>query len=264
MPLNRRLSYKFKEDKDVRDYKIHVVEENVILTKNGLHTMKSAKKLASKFTITYLAPILDQGILGDCVCNAAALTISTKTKKSINLSRIMLYALCRINDNTSLDQDVGTTVWTCCDTLKKYGVCQESVCPYNVNNYSTLPSLSVFKSSNLLKNFVYYSINQDLNSLRQCLVSFNQPIIFGIMVYDSFMSDQVASNGIVPMPNTNVETLQGGHCVTMIGYDDTKSWFVCANSWGTSWGNKGIFYLPYAYVLDPNLSSDFYRFTFTF
>jgi C1A family cysteine protease len=28
------------------------------------------------------------------------------------------------------------------------------------------------------------------------------------------------------------------------------------NSWGTGWGLKGFFALPYAYVTNPNLASD--------
>jgi hypothetical protein len=49
-----------------------------------------------------MAPILDQGNLGDCVANSFALTISTMTKKLINLSRIQLYDICRILDDTPL------------------------------------------------------------------------------------------------------------------------------------------------------------------
>jgi C1A family cysteine protease len=33
--------------------------------------------------------------------------------------------------------------------------------------------------------------------------------------------------------------------------------FLCANSWGNSWGAKGYFYLPYKYVTDSTLASDF-------
>ena len=42
-----------------------------------------------------------------------------------------------------------------------------------------------------------------------------------------------------------------------IGYDDKKLCFICANSWSTNWGNKGLFYLPYNYVTDNELAGDF-------
>ena len=43
-----------------------------------------------------------------------------------------------------------------------------------------------------------------------------------------------------------------------VGYDDAKQWFIVRNSWGTGWGMKGYFTLPYAYVTDDNLASDFW------
>ena len=71
------------------------------------------------------------------------------------------------------------------------------------------------------------------------------------------MTKQVADTGMVPMPNKETENLEGGHCIIMIGYDNTTKLFQCVNSWGTSWGVNGIFYLPYDYVIDPELSCDF-------
>ena len=81
--------------------------------------------------------------------------------------------------------------------------------------------------------------------------------VFGIMVYSSFMSNTTAKNGIVSMPNTKSEKLLGGHCICMVGYDDSTQMFKCANSWGISWGDKGYFYIPYNYVTNPSLANDF-------
>lgn len=259
--IERKLNYKFQE-KDERDYKISMENNNLLLNTKKGNTLKALKVLATNYIIPNISPILDQGNLGSCVANSASLIISTQTKKVTNLSRILLYAICRICDNTSLNQDDGTYIRTCCEVLRKYGVCQENIYPYNINLFSTLPSINALKNLNLFKNFKYYSINQDINSLKHTLVTFNKPIIFGIMIYSSFMSAKVASTGMVPLPDTSKEQLFGGHCVTMIGYDDNKLCFVCANSWGTYWGNKGLFYLPYNFVINPNLAGDFFYFTF--
>lgn len=261
MSITRKLTYKFQE-KDERDFQIKIENNNLLLKSVKGETKTNLKVLLNNFIIPNLAPILDQGNLGSCVCNAAALNVSTQSKKNINLSRILLYVLCRINDNTSLDQDSGTTVRTCCNVLRNYGTCQEKLYPYNINLFRTLPPLNILKNLTPFKNFVYYAVNQDINSLKHCLVAFNKPIMFGILVYDSFMSEKVATTGIIPMPNTTTETLLGGHCISMVGYDDNKLCFICANSWGTSWGNKGLFYLPYTYTIDSNLAGDFFYFTF--
>jgi C1A family cysteine protease len=103
-----------------------------------------------------------------------------------------------------------------------------------------------------------------LTSLQAALQTYNAPIIFGFYVYSSFMTNSVANTGIVPLPNISSETLQGGHCMNIIGFDDSKQWFVCANSWGASWGNNGLCYLPYAYLLNSNIAFDFCQPTFAY
>ena len=70
------------------------------------------------------------------------------------------------------------------------------------------------------------------------------------------MTQNVAKTGIVPMPDLKKEKLQGGHCMNIIGYDDTKQLFICANSWGKNWGNAGFCYMPYMYILNTSLASD--------
>ena len=51
----------------------------------------------------------------------------------------------------------------------------------------------------------------------------------------------------------------GGHAaVAGIGYDDSRQWFIVRNSWGRKWGMNGYFTLPYAYLTDETLASDFW------
>ena len=58
------------------------------------------------------------------------------------------------------------------------------------------------------------------------------------------------------------DSLLGGHAVTIVGYNDllkngnTTGYFVVQNSWGTSWGVHGLFYLPYSYVTNKNLTTE--------
>ena len=37
----------------------------------------------------------------------------------------------------------------------------------------------------------------------------------------------------------------GGHCVEIIGYSDAEAAWICKNSWGTGWGDKGYFKIGY-------------------
>jgi C1A family cysteine protease len=54
------------------------------------------------------------------------------------------------------------------------------------------------------------------------------------------------------------ESALGGHCIVAVGYDNKKRVFLMRNSWGKSWGMKGYFTIPYEYLLDPHLASDFW------
>jgi C1A family cysteine protease len=85
------------------------------------------------------------------------------------------------------------------------------------------------------------------------------PIVCGISVYESFESAYVAQTGIVPMPGPN-ENLLGGHCVDIVGYSDNSKTFIMRNSWGLGWGlnGSGYFTIPYAYLTNINLASDFW------
>jgi C1A family cysteine protease len=62
------------------------------------------------------------------------------------------------------------------------------------------------------------------------------------------------------MPGLN-ESVLGGHCVRAVAFDNNKfgGSFVVANSWNTSWGDSGFFYMPYGYITNNNLCSDFWN-----
>jgi len=259
--LNYTFQQKIQKDYNFRAEKHHTEENRelhtIYIPSTKTTTFSAAPKSATSFIIPKLGNILDQGNLGSCVANAFAFSIRTKTKNSIIISRLCLYDICRILDFTPLNDDAGTTVRTASTSIAKYGVVSETTFPYNVNLFKNLPPLSVFQNSKYLKKFTYTFISQDLVSLQGCLNSYKTPIVFGFLVYSSFITDQVANNGIVPMPNLSTETLEGGHCMNIIGYNDNTKMFTCANSWGTAWGNKGLCYIPYNYILSTTLASDF-------
>ena len=92
--------------------------------------------------------------------------------------------------------------------------------------------------------------------LKGCLAA-GYPFVFGFTVLSSFETQEVADTGVMPMPADGDKQL-GGHAVCCVGYDDDKQCFVVRNSWGSSWGDGGYFYMPYKYMTDSGLASDFW------
>ena len=102
----------------------------------------------------------------------------------------------------------------------------------------------------------YSRVSRTLSQMKGCLAS-GYPFVFGFTVYDSFESAEVAKTGVVPMPAPR-ESVLGGHAVLAVGYDDGQQRFIVRNSWGTGWGMQGYFTIPYAYLTDRGLASDFW------
>jgi len=239
-----KLNYKFQK-KDIRDFKAKAPN-----TANA--------KVINSFTLrSKVRFIYDQKSIGSCVSNAFAQYINMCTTNNVKISRLLHYYCGRaIEGGSSLD-DSGLDIRQAAKIIQKYGACNETTWPYDVSKFNQLPTLNVFKSSLYFRKYTYSFVDQKLDRLIFVLHNQKKPILFGIYVYDSFLTDKVASSGIVPMPNLDTEKLLGGHCIVMIGFDNTKSQFICVNSWGSSWGSNGFFYLPYDYVLNPELAADF-------
>ena len=224
--------------------------------------------LASKITT-----ILDQGNLGSCVSNAFAQYIHTNTFNRVFISRLYHYYTGRLLSGFSNLEDTGLDIRTACKIISKVGACAETVWPYNVNNFNVMPPISAFQGTKYFKSYSYNFIDQNLTSIQSFLTTTNTPIIFGLNVYSSFMTNAVGNTGIIPIPNINKETLLGGHCMLIIGFNNTTQQFLCVNSWGSSWGcnstggtsgSRGFCLIPYSYILNTNLCSDFCGLSFSY
>jgi C1A family cysteine protease len=92
--------------------------------------------------------------------------------------------------------------------------------------------------------------------MRECLAE-GYPLVFGFSVYEAFESDEVAKTGKLNLPEQGEKQL-GGHAVMAAGYDDDDQRVLVRNSWGTDWGMKGYFTMPYDYISNDNLADDFW------
>lgn len=204
-------------------------------------------------------PVYDQGQLGSCTANAIAAAVEfdlMKEKKNVFIpSRLFIYYNERVMEGT-VDSDSGAQIRDGVKSVASKGDCPEKSWPYDINKFTEKPPQSCFKEAIKHKAVQYQRVVRDLNQMKGCLAS-GYPFVFGFSVYQSFESQQVAKTGHAPMPSRG-EKAVGGHAVVAVGYDDSQNWVIVRNSWGTGWGMKGYFTLPYSYLLNGNLSDDFW------
>lgn len=206
----------------------------------------------------FCSPVENQGNLGSCTGNALAGALEFLEKKDnvrfVNLSRLFIYYNERVIEH-SVKSDSGAMIRDGIRTLKRQGVCSERKWPYVVSKFGVKPSPACYKEG-LEHQILSYQRILTLDQMRACLAE-GFPFVFGFTVYESFESQQVAKSGVVQMPPSG-ERVVGGHAVLAVGYNDSEERFVVRNSWGTDWGMKGYFTMPYAYLADRNLSDDFW------
>jgi len=205
---------------------------------------------------TKMPAVFDQGQLGSCTANALVglRQYCLLQNKNLNsLSRLFLYYEERSLKGT-INEDSGAELRDGMKVLQQTGCCPEKDFPYDITKFTNKPTYQALKDAAGFKIISYQRV-ADLISLKTALAH-NLPVALGIAVYDSFESDAVAQTGIVPMPDTNTEECLGGHAVLAVGYDDVKGRVIVRNSWGSSWGDKGYFYLPYAFIQNADLTSD--------
>jgi C1A family cysteine protease len=203
--------------------------------------------------------VYDQGNLGSCTSNAIGAAIEFDRLKQ-NLtdfvpSRLFIYYNERVIEG-SVSSDSGAQLRDGIKTVASQGVCPEPDWPYDITKFTQKPSAKAYSDALGCRAVSYQSLVQDVNQMKGCLAS-GYPFVFGFTVYTSFETPAVAQSGHAPMPSPS-ERAVGGHAVVAVGYEDANQWFVVRNSWGGSWGMAGYFTLPYAYLIQSGLSSDFW------
>jgi C1A family cysteine protease len=239
-----KLNWK-KSPFDARDFKFKaIVREQVYLPSNA--------DLLGK-----MPEVFDQGQVGSCTGNAGAmlgLYQSRLQNREISPSRLMLYYGAREIEG-STESDAGAYIRDIFKAWSKVGVAPESVWPYDESKVTARPNSEAYAVGKKTLAVSYHALdNTDITELKTCL-AMGHPFELGFMVYRNFMYGNWKDT--MPMPTKN-EQILGGHAVTAIGYDDSRQAFRIKNSWGNDWKDGGCFWMPYAFITNPNYCDDFW------
>jgi C1A family cysteine protease len=227
--------------------------------------MATLATLPSKVDMRDACPaVYDQGQLGSCTGNAIGGAMEFDLKKEnpsteFAPSRLFIYYNERVIEGT-VQSDSGAQIRDGIKSVASQGAPHEALWPYDISKFEDKPSQAAYDDAMKHEATLYQRLVQSLTQMKGCLAAGN-PFVFGFTVYASFESPEVAKTGVVPMPARHEKVL-GGHAVLAVGYDDSQQRFIVRNSWGTAWGEKGYFTIPYTYLLDSHLSSDFWTIKF--
>lgn len=206
-----------------------------------------------------MPPVYDQGVIGSCVANAvgAAYQYEQIKQKLANFipSRLFIYFNARELEG-SIKEDAGAMIRDGIKCVADKGVCPETEWAYAPSKFAIKPPVGCYTHALDHQVLSYQRLNVDIMEMKNCLAS-GYPFTFGFTVYENFESAHVAKNGMMDMPSGSV---RGGHAVLAVGYDDSVQRMIIRNSWG-NWGDKGYFYMPYAYIASSNLCDDFWQIT---
>jgi hypothetical protein len=81
-------------------------------------------------------------------------------------------------------------------------------------------------------------VEKTVEEIKKALIKYG-PLIFCAYFWKDFYYYQTG------VYKHNWGKIAGGHVMTMIGYDDIEQCWICKNSWGIGWGNKGWFKMAY-------------------
>ena len=125
---------------------------------------------------------------------------------------------------------------TAFDWMKQHGVADPGCWPYETQNLPYKPTAD--RDGRTVKLSDYVTLNNVAD--QKSWIDTVGPLSACFTVYNDFFG--YSSGVYTANPSTGVA---GGHCIVIVGYDDSKQAWLVRNSWGTGWGMAGYCWFGY-------------------
>jgi hypothetical protein len=194
----------------------------------------------------FVTPVRDQGNCGSCWAFGTAgalesyLLISQPTTfnaQQLDLAEQILVSCSGAGDCNGgyIDQASNYVLAT--------GLPPESYDPYKATNGSCGSAHTGWQQAAQKSHGWQWvtTTSASVSALKSALAAYG-PLITTMDVYSDFM---YYTSGIYHYVSGSLE---GGHAILLVGYDDTNQCFIVKNSWGTSWGEQGFFRIAYSEI----------------
>ncbi len=238
---------------------------------------KSAKSTPAKVDLReFCTPVKNQGNIGACTAFAAVGMYEYFQKRAfgkyLDGSERFIYKATRNMLNWS--GDTGAYIRSAMGALALFGVPPSNYFEYDEENFDEEPPAFVYTYGQNFQALTYYRLDPLGSSGDHALEQIKKqlhagfPVMMGFTCYSSLWHQDVQDSGEIPYPSEK-ESVQGGHAVLIVGYDDnnmitnpftkkkSRGSLLIRNSWGKDWGDGGYGSIPYSYVKE-QLASDFW------
>lgn len=217
----------------------------------------------------FMPPVGNQGSQGSCVGWTIGYYLQSYHQKVENnysysdnsklMSPSYLYNLgnSAVISGTGNCMNVGAAFIPILDILKNQGVATLQDFPYDQTNCSNTPSPNLNSYENRIDGYSamfndYTPSISDQNRIFFTKASISQdiPVIIGYWIDNVWANQQYNPNTEVIYYSHSTNPNPGRHASLVVGYDNSKNAFKVINSWGTTWGNGGYFWIDYDFFTE--------------
>ena len=193
----------------------------------------------------FVTPIKDQKGCASCVGFGTTATVESRLRVqrgdpnlAVDLSEAHLF-LC-LGRATGASCSSGWWPANAYDAFQKTGATEETCYPYDLGLSKLDCSGLCSDWANRVTKITGYTDLTGKPADIKNWVSTKGPVSACLIVYNDFFSYK---SGIYKHVSGGQA---GGHCVTIIGYNDNPGYWICKNSWNTGWGEQGFFNIAYS------------------